>query len=691
MMKKTRKFANGAAGAALLCCWLVVVGGAAWPAIPQEQASQKASSTGNGKSAERDSTAPADKPESAVPPKVYSQHLEREGITVDFVVEPTGAGARSDDPPDPLIEEREAVIRFKIADTSGAPLSSLFPVAWIDPRTTPDRPNQDQCRMKAQAFFQGSLRTRPAVDLNAYFVMSLNDDGTIVVIDPQIGFNDSKLFTLISLKGPGADWVVDNDRKRLYVSVPSVNEVAIVDTQRWRTIAYVAAGPSPGRVVLQPDRKYLWVANDQPGAEVSGGVTVIDTLEMKKIAEIPAGRGRHEIAITADDRFAFVTNPDDGTVTVIDIRELAVVKTLATGKRPVALAYTPLAGVVYVADESDGTVAVVDVARQEIIRRIQLDPGLNFVRFEPNGRLAFVTNGPRNLVYILDASAHQVRFRLAVGRWPDQVAFTDAFAYIRLRDADQVQIIELADLAGSKVPHIVDFPAGQNPPSRAGDLGIADTIVAAPEGNAAMIANPADRRIYYYHEGMAAPNVSFSNYSRRVRGILVAEQNLRETEPGVYSTSFRLTGAGVYDVVFYLDSPRVLHCFDLPVAVDPHIKKERVAIQLEPLLDKARLPVDEDFHFQVRVRDSLTAEPRDGLPDLGLMIYTSSGWRKRVYARPAGNGLYEFTVRVPQPGVYYLFFEVPSLGLRLGKLPHAVLQASTEAAQIKPPVAPGPP
>ncbi len=626
-----------------------------------------------------------------MPPKVYRQHLEREGITVDFIVEPTGAGTRTDDPPDPLIEEREAVIRFKIADTSGAPLSSLFPVAWIDPRTTPERPRYEECRQKAQAFLQGSLRTRPAVDLNSYFVMSLNDDGTILVIDPQVGFSDSKLFTLISLKGPGADWVVDNDRKRLYVSIPSVNEVAVVDTHRWQTIAYVQAGPSPGRVVLQPDRKYLWVANDPASGESSGGVTVIDAIEMKKVAEIPTGRGRHELVVTADDRFAFVTNPDEDTVSVIDVRELSVTKTLSTGQRPVALAYTPLAEAVYVAHEADGAVAVLDVAKQEIIRRIQLEPGLNFVRFEPDGRLAFVTNGPRNLLYILDSSAHHVRFRLDVGRWPDQVAFTDAFAYIRLRDAEQVQIVELADLTEPKLPHIVDFPAGQNPPSRAGPVGIADTIVAAPEGNAAMIANTADRRIYYYHEGMAAPNVSFSNYSRRVRAILVAEQNLRETEPGVYSTSFRLTGAGIYDVVFYLDSPRVLHCFDLPVAVDPHIKKERVAIQLEPLLENTRLSVNQDFHFQVRVRDSLTAAPRNGLTDLGAMIYTTSGWRNRIYARAAGDGLYQFTVRVPRPGVYYLFFEVPSLGLGLGKLPHTILQASAEAAHAEAPAVPDQP
>jgi YVTN family beta-propeller protein len=687
MVMTMRWFAAGALAAALFA-GLAHPQNPPEPQAPTQPLQTTPGSTGDA-SKPAESSSPATAAAARVPPKIYRQHFEQEGIAVELVVEPTGAGTRVDDPPDPLIEEREAVIRFKIADSSGAPLPGLFPVAWIDPRTAPDTPSSDDCRRKVQAFFQGNLRTRPAVDLNSYFVMSLNDDGTILVIDPQIGFSDSKLFTMISLKGPGADWVIDNDHKRLYVSVPQANEVAVIDTQRWRTLAYVPSGPNPTRVVLQPDRKYLWVANDAP-ADQPSGVTVIDAAEMKKVAELRTGRGHHQIAVTADDRFAFVTNSADGTVAVIDVRQLAVRQTIQTGKQPVALAYTPLAGAVYVADANTGSVAVIDAERHTLLRRLQLDPGLNFVRFEPRGRFAFLTNGARNLLYILDASTHQLRFKLGVGRWPDQVAFTDSFAYVRLRDAQQVQIIELADLTESKLPEVLDFPAGQTPPSRAGAPIVADAIVAAPEGNAAMIANPADRRIYYYHEGMAAPNVSFSNYSRRARAVLVAEQNLRETEPGVYSTSFRLTGAGVYDVVFYLNSPRVLHCFDLRVVVDPHIQRERVAIQIEPLLENVRLPVNQEFRFQVRVRDSLTSAPRSDLADLGAMVYNSSGWRKRFYARALGGGMYELTVRVPQAGFYYLFFEVPSLGLRLGKLPHAVLQASTETSPVAASAAPSP-
>jgi hypothetical protein len=61
-------------------------------------------------------------------------------------------------------------------------------------------------------------------------------------------------------------------------------------------------------------------------------------------------------------------------------------------------------------------------------------------------------------------------------------------------------------------------------------------MVPAPEGNSVLIANPADRVIYYYSEGMAAPMGSFQNYRREPRALMVVDRSLREVTSGVYTT-----------------------------------------------------------------------------------------------------------------------------------------------------------
>src|SRR4029078_2152030 len=125
----------------------------------------------------------------------------------------------------------------------------------------------------------------------------------------------------------------------LYVSMPQVNQVAVIDIPTWKVIANVDAGATPTRVSVQRDEQYLWVGNN---SDTASGVTVIDTATNKVAAHLKTGLGHHEIAFTDDDQLAFVTNNQAGTLSLIDIRKLAVLKDLKVGSQPAAIAFSPL-------------------------------------------------------------------------------------------------------------------------------------------------------------------------------------------------------------------------------------------------------------------------------------------------------------------------------------------------------------
>ena len=212
------------------------------------------------------------------------------------------------------------------------------------------------------------------VDLNSYYLLVLNQDGSISVIDPVVSMTgNTSLFTTIVLKRPAADWTKSVDQKRLYLSLPKAGEVAVVDAETFKVVGGIAAGSEPVRLALQPDGRRLWVGDDAraPG---KGGVTVIDTESSKVVASIPTGAGHHEIAL-AGDQVAFVTNRDSGTVTAIDARSLEKVKDIVTGPMPIAAAWSPLSRSIYVADGRSGVVAVIDPARLEVVARIATSPG----------------------------------------------------------------------------------------------------------------------------------------------------------------------------------------------------------------------------------------------------------------------------------------------------------------------------
>ena len=168
-----------------------------------------------------------------------------------------------------------------------------------------------------------SILSPADLDLNVYYVLTLNGNGTIAVVDPLFGYGGTKLLAMIPLKSPGADWVLSNDESTVYVSLPESNEVAVVDTAKWEVRKYVPGGLMPERLALQPDGQYLWVGGGGVGERFAdSGVTVLDTATLDVAARIRTGSGRHDITFSMDSRFAFVTNSQQDTVSVIDVRTL---------------------------------------------------------------------------------------------------------------------------------------------------------------------------------------------------------------------------------------------------------------------------------------------------------------------------------------------------------------------------------
>jgi YVTN family beta-propeller protein len=293
-----------------------------------------------------------------------------------------------------------------------------------------------------------------------------------------------------------------------------------------------------------------------------------------------------------------------------------------------------------------------------------------------------VSNAKENVVYVVDASTNRLAHTITVDAGPDQIAFTDAFAYVRSTGSTEISMVRLSTLSGQ--PDIAKFPGGQNAPADAPvKESLADVIVPAPEGNSVLVANPADRIIYYYSEGMAAPMGSFQNYRRKPRGVMVIDRSLREVSSGVYATSTKLPKSGVYDVAFLLDSPRVTHCFSAEAKPDPNMPREKkVAIRIEYLKTDQQLRVAENYKLRFKVVDTATLKAKSDLKDLRVLTMLSSGtWQKRDFARSAGNGIYELDLNVPQTGAYFIFVESRSQGVSFRQLPSLSLQTSAATAE----------
>ncbi|MDY7092703.1 MAG: YncE family protein [Acidobacteriota bacterium] len=613
--------------------------------------------------------------EAAQPPaeKEAQPPAEKEGVQIQFQMERLEAGSG------PLQEGDQVRVRFHITDTaSEAPLSGLYPAAWMDRVPTSVSYEQESCDQKVSAFLSGTLFSQPELNLNVYYVLALNDDATITIVDPLFGFGTTKLLALVELEARGEDWVMQPRGRYLYVSMPTAGKIAVVDTEVWKVAATLDPGFAPTRLALTEDGGQLWATDDGQGE--SSGIAVFDTQSRELQARIATGAGPHDLVLDPREQYAYVSNRAAGTVSVIDARALAKVADVATGPSPSYLAYSTAGDAAYVVDPRTGIVSVI-APGQGVVSRMEGRPGLGHLSFAPGGRYGFLVNPLTDQLHILDAARQRIIQTGTMEEGPHQVNFTDELAYIRHLDNELILMVPLDEIGREGAPiSVVDFPGGQRPPGLGAALLPAPSIVQAPGAPAVLVANPTDKIIYFYKEGMAAPMGSFQNYNRQPLAVRVVDRSLREQAPGSYETTVQLRRPGTYDVAFFLDAPKLVHCFQLTVAPDPNRERERQAampkVRLESLLDNRQIAVGEPVDLRFRLTSRADGSLIEGVDDLHTLTFLGPGlWQKRQTVEHQGAGIYGFSFTPPRPGLYYVFLGSASLGISLKESRYILLEA----------------
>jgi YVTN family beta-propeller protein len=608
------------------------------------------------------------------------QRITREGLAVEFAARRELRGADRQE----LLEGEHVELSFRVMGAQdGAPVRGLYPIAWMDLGEAWAAKDQQplSCKERVGVYLQGVVGMRPMIDLTSYFVLVLNQDASISVIDPIVGMSGrTKLYAQVLLHRPGGDWAKGADQARLYVSMPLAHQVAVVDTESFEVIRNVDAGRSPLRVALQPDGRYLWVGNNaRDGAQ--SGVTVIDTESLQPVASIATGPGHHEIAFGADSRHAFVSNRDAGTVSVIDIARLEKIKDIATGALPLSLAYSRLADALYVSDGKDGTVTVIDATRLEVLTRIETRPGLGPLRFSEDGRWGVAVNTAEHRALVIDSATNRIVHELAVGARPYQVSFSRSFAYVRSLDSERVSMINLAVLDKGATPPVTTFAAGASAPGKVQDLSIADAITPAAGEAAVLVVSPADATVYYYMEGMNAPMGNFLNYGHRPRAVAVVDRTLREREPGLYAAKVKIPAPGTYDIAFLLNSPRLLHCFTVTAAPNPLLERDLGPLDVEYLLEQREVTAGASVPLRFRLTDPHTGKPRADVGEVRVLYYIAPGrMRTELIATELGDGRYEAALALPRPGAYYVNVAAPAVNVGYHDLPFLTLRARRPAS-----------
>ena len=149
---------------------------------------------------------------------------------------------------------------------------------------------------------------------------------------------------------------------------------------------FLAAGPparligpsSSGPIAVSPDNRFVWVAN--PDNNSVSQINVENDAH-RKVAEIGVGREPQNVAISPEGKYVYVSNTVDGTVSVIRANQgnPHVIRAIPVGTEPYGLAFTPNGTKLYVANARSNSVSVIDPDGHRLIKTI------SNVGFEPRG------------------------------------------------------------------------------------------------------------------------------------------------------------------------------------------------------------------------------------------------------------------------------------------------------------------
>jgi hypothetical protein len=133
-------------------------------------------------------------------------------------------------------------------------------------------------------------------------------------------------------------------------------------------------------------------------------------------------------------------------------------------------------------------------------------------------------------------------------------------------------------------------------------------------------------------------------------------------------------------VAMLLDDPQVVHCFKFTAKPNPELTEAQgLALPQVEFLESEPAKAGQPYRLQLKLSEPESGAPIEGVADvLALARVLAGNWNQRSQAVELGDGVYEFQITFPNPGMYSVFFTVPSLGLDFDKLPQRTIQVASE-------------
>ncbi|MGX1912598.1 beta-N-acetylglucosaminidase domain-containing protein [Streptomyces phaeochromogenes] len=236
-------------------------------------------------------------------------------------------------------------------------------------------------------------------------------------------------------RNPG-EVVVSPDGRTVYAANQGSDSVSVIDVPTGKVTATIAVGDVPAGLTLTPDGKTLWVADYSDDA-----VQPVDLATGTAGAKIAVGDGPENMAITPDGSTLYVANIHDSTVTPVTLPAGRAGTAIPVGPNPFNVVAAPDGRTVYVSNSGGSTVTPIDTATNDTRPTLLVNGQQAYgLALSPDGRTLWVSASTGDRVTPVDTVTGAPGTPVTVGRSAFDVAldWNGSTAYVTTADAGEL-------------------------------------------------------------------------------------------------------------------------------------------------------------------------------------------------------------------------------------------------------------
>ncbi len=192
----------------------------------------------------------------------------------------------------------------------------------------------------------------------------------------------------------------------LLVANKHSNTLSFVDPKTFQVIETIPTGPNPHEIVLTPDQRFAYLSSYEPPGNT---ISVVDLIQRKLIKEIPTGKYTriHGTAIAPDGKNAYFTAGQTGFIVEVDTRTNEITRGIPThGKISHMVYVSPDNKTLYTGNIGSDDVSVIDRSSGELIALVKCGKGTGGMAFSPDSKFLWVTNETDGTITVIDLATN---------------------------------------------------------------------------------------------------------------------------------------------------------------------------------------------------------------------------------------------------------------------------------------------